>query len=590
MTSGIRSGSLPLNTKVGTNLKTISAPFTPMMTTVIIFFVTAVIGVWAAPDRSVASSRLVLFVIGLFIMAGGAWGSRKNTETILGAVGILCGILAGAVAAYFLLTTNWAENGRTHSGLVNEIGLWLHRQVLDLSQLPDLHKNLTGGIMTVLFPLSLIGTVWVYNKRAPILFVCSIVCLLMALVGLLMSLSRGAWLGYIFGLIYAAYFYWRVGAGSRSRIRWVGDALLFMSILFILGGFWLVMTNPEYQNNFSLIFGDSAISRPNLWRDSLMLIQDYPFTGSGLGSTTMVYSTYVFLLHVPFLTHAHNLFLQIAIEQGLPGLITFIVLTVYSFWALVRASQRGNTLLRLYCTLTVASLTGLLVHGMLDAELYTQPLMPVMFLPFSFTIALLLATNKMVKISHPEFHRMQRVAVLGAIAPTAFVLTLFLWPGSLANVQANLGTVAQTRAELSVYQWPDWSIQDELRRQNGVDLTGAIEHYQTALAIEPTNVTALRRLGQIEISEGDYEAAQHHLEAAFRVSPDQRATRQMLGEIYAIRGELTKAVEFWQPLDVSHGQLEARLWWHSYVDSEQQAEFLQQAILQLNQARSQQKK
>ena len=41
----------------------------------------------------------------------------------------------------------------------------------------------------------------------------------------------------------------------------------------------------------------------------------------------MVYSSYVLLLHVLYLSHAHNLFLQTAIEQGIPGLLAFIWLT-----------------------------------------------------------------------------------------------------------------------------------------------------------------------------------------------------------------------------------------------------------------------
>ena len=51
----------------------------------------------------------------------------------------------------------------------------------------------------------------------------------------------------------------------------------------------------------------------------MALAGDYAFTGSGLGSAMMVYSTYAMILHVGFISHAHNLFLQIALEQGLPG-------------------------------------------------------------------------------------------------------------------------------------------------------------------------------------------------------------------------------------------------------------------------------
>ena len=95
-------------------------------------------------------------------------------------------------------------------------------------------------------------------------------------------------------------------------------------------------------------------------------------------------------------------------------------------------------------------------------------------------------------------------------------------PGSQAVIQANLGALAQARAELSVYQWPAWPIQDALRRSPEVDLAPAIAHYQAALALDPRNVAANRRLGQIELSDGQYDAARQHLEAAFAAAPGQR--------------------------------------------------------------------
>jgi predicted Zn-dependent protease len=108
-------------------------------------------------------------------------------------------------------------------------------------------------------------------------------------------------------------------------------------------------------------------------------------------------------------------------------------------------------------------------------------------------------------------------------------------------VQANLGALLQTRAELSAYRWPAYPLQDALRRQApvslpAVDLAPAIARYRAALALDLTNAAANRRLGQIELSQGDYVAAQAHLEAAYRTAPGQQATRQLLGESYAIAG------------------------------------------------------
>ena len=146
-----------------------------------------------------------------------------------------------------------------------------------------------------------------------------------------------------------------------------------------------------------------------------------------------------------------------------------------------------------------------------------------------------------------------------------------------AVFQANLGTLIQTRAELAVYRWPDWPIQDALRRSPEIKLDSALAHYQAALALDPTNVIANRRLGQIELSRGQYESAQRHLEAAYAAAPGQRATRQLLGECYAMAGEVERAAALWRTVDVSQGQLMARQWWHEYLGEQQGVVWIQRA-------------
>jgi hypothetical protein len=66
------------------------------------------------------------------------------------------------------------------------------------------------------------------------------------------------------------------------------------------------------------------------------------------------------------------------------------------------------------------------------------------------------------------------------------------------------------------------------------------------------------------------------------MAPGQRATRQLLGEMYAIHGDLEKAAQLWKTVDMTHGQLDTRYWWYTHIGAEQQAEWLKQATSQLN--------
>lgn len=57
-----------------------------------------------------------------------------------------------------------------------------------------------------------------------------------------------------------------------------------------------------------------------------------------------------------------------------------------------------------------------------------------------------------------------------------------------------------------------------------MNLEAALRHYRGALTIDPGNVTANRRMGQIELSRAQYDDARRHLSAAYRGAPEQRAT------------------------------------------------------------------
>ena len=65
--------------------------------------------------------------------------------------------------------------------------------------------------------------------------------------------------------------------------------------------------------------------RPQWWQTSLELIQQYPFTGIGLGRFRYEYQTNgpPEQYNVPY--HAHNIYLHIAVEHGIPSLLLFFV-------------------------------------------------------------------------------------------------------------------------------------------------------------------------------------------------------------------------------------------------------------------------
>jgi lipopolysaccharide biosynthesis regulator YciM len=135
--------------------------------------------------------------------------------------------------------------------------------------------------------------------------------------------------------------------------------------------------------------------------------------------------------------------------------------------------------------------------------------------------------------------------------------------------------VHQSQAELGAYTWPEWPIQDEVRRY--VDLGPATAQFERALALDPGNATANRRLGMIELSLGQYGAALGHLEAAYAAEPWCPTTQQLLGEAYLANGRLEEGRALWSGLSNEQSQLDIRVWWYGHIGEEERAEWVRQA-------------
>jgi tetratricopeptide (TPR) repeat protein len=424
---------------------------------------------------------------------------------------------------------------------------------------------------------------------------------------LILSASRGSWLGLAAGA--GGAFLLANGRLSRllGRRGWTLAVILGTALACGLL-FWAVVTFPRAGRLAGTVTGTagSAAGRAALWREMLDLFRDYPFTGSGLGSTTLVFSSYVLLVHVGFIGHSHNIFLQVGIEQGVAGLLAFAALLGLAAWRVLRAGQadggaaprratprNGRTASNggpragsdadagsLFRIAAGAALIVLVISGMTDAGIYVSKAVPALFIALGFVLA---AGQVETRPARPvETARRQAVAPFVFSAAALVLVIVALLPSTRAALQSNLGAVAQTRAELSVYEWPKWPIQDALRRSPSVDLVPALARYGAALALNPQDVTANRRLGQIELSRGDYETARRHLERAYQAAPRSPASRQLLGESYAIAGDSGQAAALWRGLDLAYGQLDARQWWYQHIGEKARAAAISQAARLIN--------
>jgi tetratricopeptide (TPR) repeat protein len=170
----------------------------------------------------------------------------------------------------------------------------------------------------------------------------------------------------------------------------------------------------------------------------------------------------------------------------------------------------------------------------------------------------------------------QRLMLYLPIGATLVVILALVYRGPLlSTIYSNLGAVHQSQSELSVYSWPEWPVQDAVRQ--AVDLSQPIAEFERALVLDPRNPTANRRLGQIELSLGEYEDALTHLEAAYAVEPGSETTRQLLGEAMTVNGRVDEGQSLWTGVQTEQGQLDLRLFWYQHIGDAKRAAWVQKA-------------
>jgi hypothetical protein len=547
----------------------------------LLFLVSAALGAALAFDRGAASAKFWQIVGGLALYDSLVFAPEEAVvfgRRIPPVRGVLLALPA-LIAAYFLLTADWTLVQGKLSWLNPAVRWFMGRQ--PQPRLDPLHPNVAGGLIAALIPLQVAAVLGLRRCALPAwVVVGGWAMVVLSFTGLLMTASRGAWIA--LAAAGAVWLMWRLWGRRWPRRTWL--VLAGLVVVSLAAGAALVWTWGP------LI---SPGGRADLLHNSVDLVLDTPFTGIGLGKgiIQMAYSSYVLLVHVGHTIHSHILVLNIWLEQGLLGLAAFL-------WLLV-AAARARYASPAWRAAGLASLGVILVHGLADDAFYGSRGVVLLFVPLAVLAREDLAAGPLPDMTaRGELAGLAPRAALAGLAPRAalaglalaatVILALALMPPVRAAFQANLGALAQTRAELSVYRWPEWPIQDALRRSpdpNGnlpaVELGPAIARYRAALALDPANVTANRRLGQIELSRGEFDAAQRHLEAAYAAAPDQRATRQMLGEVYAIAGRPAEAASLWQTLDLDAGQLPIRIGWYAILGETENAEKIQEAAASL---------
>ncbi len=253
------------------------------------------------------------------------------------------------------------------------------------------HPNEVGGALTWIIPFWIVLFFWLIisfrkiKTSIPVLVILLGIFLNLALLGLssivlLFSQSRSAYIGLAFGLLILLL------VVLPKNIRWGYISLLVIGtgflIYFIANGQFIQYVNQLFPDNgmASMAFSMNTMSgRVEIWSRAIYAMQDFAFTGMGMNTfrtiVNVLYPLQTISADVPVkdIGHAHNLFLQVGLDLGIPGLIAFIGLYITSFWMIsdvlkrLKRSLRGNNRTNiiskeLYFVILVGFLGGQIAH------------------------------------------------------------------------------------------------------------------------------------------------------------------------------------------------------------------------------------
>ena len=241
-------------------------------------------------------------------------------------------VVCAAISLAGLVGTDWAQNKIVSASFIYD-KLPRFIQGIPRSIAGGFSRNGVGGTLTFIVPMLAalatsqklkvksqksiqLATDWLLTTGLTWLILIS---LGFSLITLALTQSRGGWLGAVVGLLGVAI--WR-----DRRFAWlivVGALALIVLIVMGYGGALI-----DFVLRMDAQSGTLA-SRMEVWQRGLMMVQDNPYTGIGIGTyNTVAHLMYPFFIAAPdeVVAHAHNNLLEVAVDVGIPGLVAYIAL------------------------------------------------------------------------------------------------------------------------------------------------------------------------------------------------------------------------------------------------------------------------
>ncbi len=403
--------------------------------------------------------------------------------------------------------------------------------------------------------------------------------------GLMYSMSRGGWMSFLAAFILMVIlFIWKkdnLYSGERERKVFITNIITWVLILIVLSVPLLVKERAKtiFQQDKNQIGSEALSFRIPVWTNSLKMIQDQNYLGRGPGSFIYLYAPYNKEMPDIFMNAAHSDYLQMAVETGLPGVLSFLFILLMFYITVIKyLKYKGSDLSAFTRELVkkdqilaigyTTAITSISLHGIGDFNFQIPANVIYFFMIMGLTMSLKSLTDKkdIIEKEHTSYTKttIAVTALSSIILLTALFITGSLLAGELylkkgEKYEKNLLwekalPCYETSIKCNPYNPYYYSMAGYISskmiliEKNKKDfwLKKSIDYYRKSLALNKMESSTYYYLGNLYIEQGQDREVPELFEHMIKLDPYNRRYLLTFGSFYQLKGNRAKAIEIYE--------------------------------------------
>ncbi len=326
----------------------------------------------------------------------------------------------------------------------------------------------------------------------------------------------------LFGIYPMLLFFFAIRKKSR-KIK----GIILISFLVLAGTSFIVLKstnldpNSRIGNLLETNFG-SGNERIRIWKNSIELAKEHPIIGYGTGDWKAE------ILRTPlrftqaekgevFYQRAHNDFIQLLVEQGLLGLLLFVIFFVLALIRILKSTVDSKVK-----HASLAGVLGFMVIAFFSFPLEKVELLVLLFLfliPVSKSTSTKTEENSRSIFKAPQFYVLT-IVLVSLVSSLIYLLQMELtyFEYKKTSKVSVLGEINKDFYTIDPNSTPVyWHIANDLYQKGKFEK--AITNYQLALKANPYHAHALNNTGSSYYALGEIDSAKLYYDKTLAVNP-----------------------------------------------------------------------